>query len=459
LAAPRKYDVVVIGGGIGGYPTAIRLSQRGLKVALVEERYLGGECTNYGCVPSKAIYRLAESFRSLRGFVDQVPQLRWRDVRRWIESVVERLRDGIGYLLDLYGADLYQDKAVVAGDRVRLAKSGVEIEAREVVIATGTDPRPLPGVGFDGQYVVSNRELFYLDEPPGRLLIVGGGVIGVEIAYSFSEIGTEVVVVEALDRILPMYDRDVSRTVARFLRGREVKLFTSTTVTRVERRGREVEVTLSSGDRLSVDRVLVAIGRVPRSREALLGVDGVKLDRHGYIAVGDGCRAAPGIRAVGDVAGPPLLAHKALIEGLVAAESIAQGRDLPRPDPHAIPTAVFTGLEVAIVGYSEEELRRLGVKYRRYRLPIGVISAALIKGGEEGFVKLLVEEGGRRVLGIHIVAPNASEVVSAMLPLYLGMLSLDEASRSPYPHLTVSEAVREAAELVLGEPIHVFVKR
>ena len=456
-----NYDIVVVGGGIAGYSAAIRLAQRGRKVALIEERFLGGECTNYGCVPSKALYRIAESIKGLKRFCRSPPTISWPDTVSWVKNIVDNLRNGIKYLVDRYGVELYTDHAIVTPKGVKLADSGEHLDSREIIVATGTIPRPLPQTPFDGRHVLSNREIFYLKQQPSSLVIVGGGAIGVEIAHIFALLGTEVYLVEAQPRILPMCDPDVSRAIKTHLSDLGVKIRTSTTVNKIEVRSRveEAEVTLSTGDKLRAEKVLVAIGRTPRTEDLFQGVD-VRLSK-GFIEVGDGLRtSAPRIRAVGDVAGPPLLAHKALLEGLVAAESIASGKDLPRPEPKAIPFTIFSGLEVSFLGYTEEELRSMGVKYKRYRLPLGFLPSSMIKGGERSFVKILTrEENPEEVLGIHMVAPNASEVISAFIPLYLRKLRLADVARIPYPHMTVSEALREVAEYILGEPIHVFARR
>ncbi len=455
-----KYDAVVIGGGVGGYPAAIRFAQRGLKVALVEQEFLGGECTNYGCVPSKALYRIAYSFDSLLKVTGRTIGVDWRVVREWVRSIVTGTREGIGYLLEKYGVEVYYARANLKDKSgcIKLS-TGKEIYGDKIVLSLGTDPRPLKNIGFDReQGILSNRDIFYVDELPSSIAIVGGGVIGVEIAYSLSRLGVDVVLIEALKRILPMMDADVSRAISRYLGSRGVKIHVNTTVTGIDRGGDSILLKLSNGSRVEVDKVLVSIGRTPRTRDVGLEEAGVDVNDYGYIRLYMGYRTSnPRIYAAGDVTGPPLLAQKALVESVLAAEN-ALGRDVDRLDPYLIPSVVFTGLEVGSIGYSEGELRARGIKYRRVRIPIGFLPGARVKDGEYGFVKVLIGDGDR-VYGVHIVAPNASEVISAFIPFYMGRLSVEELATMPYPHMTISEVIRDFAEYLLGEPIHLFIRK
>ncbi len=451
-----KYDAIVIGGGIGGYPAAIHLVRKGLRIALIEKNLIGGECTNYGCVPSKALYQVAEAIKTLKK-VGGETRLDWANIHRWVREVVDKTRNDLEDLLIKYGVEVIEGRAVLTSNGVRVGDRVLEYD--NLVLALGTDPMSIPGTGFDGKHVISNREIFYLREKPDRLLIVGGGVVGVEVANTFSSLGVEVFVVEALDHILPFTDRDIALAVKRYLMDKGVVIHEKTLVSKIVVEDNIVKAKLSNGGEIGSDKVLVAIGRKPSTQGIGLEKAGVKLDQRGFIEVDERYRAGKNVYGVGDVIGGPLLAHKAFIESIIAAENIL-GKDVERIDYSLVPQTLFTGLEVASIGYTEKELREKGISYKRVKLPLYFLSAVKIKDSKLSFVKILVDrENPDRIYGIHIVAPNASEVISSYIPLYLGKLSVRETSRIPYPHLTVSESLRDLAEYLLGEPIHILLKK
>ncbi|MGC9011764.1 dihydrolipoyl dehydrogenase [Thermogladius sp.] len=455
-----KYDVVVVGSGVAGYPAAIMLARRGLKVAVVEEHYLGGECTNYGCVPSKAFYHVAEAARTVRK-VGGSAELPWESIVEWSNSMVEAARQGIEYLFESYGVKVYNGKGVIKeGKRVKV-KNGenVEIEAEKVLLALGTDPKPLPGLEFDGKLVVSNREIFQMRERPGSLAIVGGGVIGVEVANAFANLGVEVTVVERSNQILSFLDSDVAQAIRGHLKRRGVNVLEGVEIAGVEKGESGVRLKLSDGKEIAVDKVLVAVGRVPKTSGVNLENVGVELDSAGFIKVSPRLETSvPGIYAAGDVVGGPLLAHKAMVESMIASKNIV-GKEAYNIDYRLVPLTIFTGLEVAYVGYTEKELSKLGIKYVRYKVPLNFLSAVKIKDGSYSFIKMLVSEDSSKVYGVHIVAPNASEVISAFIPVVIGKMMFEDVSQLPYPHLTVGEALREIALLMLGEPVHILVRK
>ncbi|MGC9181296.1 dihydrolipoyl dehydrogenase [Thermogladius sp.] len=455
-----KHDVVVVGSGVAGYPAAIMLARRGLKVAVVEEHYLGGECTNYGCVPSKAFYHIAEAARTVRK-VGGSAELPWESIVEWSNSMVEAARQGIEYLFESYGVKVYNGKGVIKeGKRVKVENGeNVEIETEKVLLALGTDPSPLPGLEFDGKLVVSNREIFQMRERPGSLAIVGGGVIGVEVANALANLGVEVTVVEKSNQILPFLDSDVAQAIRGHLKRRGVNVLEGVEIAGVERGESGVRLKLSDGKEIAVDKVLVAVGRVPKTSGVNLENVGVELDSAGFVKVSPRLETSvPGIYAAGDVVGGPLLAHKAMVESMIASKNIV-GKEAHNIDYRLVPLTIFTGLEVAYVGYTEKELSRLGIKYVRYKVPLNFLSAVKIKDGSYSFIKMLVSEDSSRVYGVHIVAPNASEVISAFIPVVIGKMMFEDVSQLPYPHLTVGEALREIALLMLGEPVHILVRK
>lgn len=455
-----KYDVVVVGSGVGGYPAASLLASRGLKVAVVEKHQLGGECTNYGCVPSKALYQFAEAVRNIEK-IGGSASYNWSSLIDWVKNIVSESRKGLQDLLESKGVEVIHGRAVFKDTRklsIQSDSNTLEVEAGKIILATGTDPSDIPVARFDGSGVISNREALYLDEKPDSMLIIGGGVIGVEMANILSSLGVKVYIVELLDHILPFTDRDIALAVKTHLVQKGVEVYEKTSTSRVEKTGSKYTVELSNSVKLEVDKVLVAVGRRPNTRGLALESIGVEIDQKGFIKVNEKMETSiPGIYATGDVVGGPLLAHKAILESIIAARSIL-GEETPRLDYKAVPITIFTGLEVASIGYTEKELTSMGVKYSKYRIPLYYLSAVKIKGGKNAFAKILVDQEKNSVLGVHIVAPNASEVISAYLPLYLGKLDFKEASLTPYPHLTVSESLRDFTEYILGEPVHLLKK-
>lgn len=451
-----RHDVAIIGAGIGGYPAAMYLADQGYSVAVIEEHLVGGECTNYGCVPSKALYNVAEAIRTI-GKIGGEVSLKWTDLIEWSKSIVKESREGIEYLLEKRGVSLYRGRGILR-DQHRLVIKGEanqEIEADKIVISTGTDPVDIPVARFDGSGILSNREILYLDEKPNSLLIIGGGVIGVEMANALSSLGVQVTIVELLDHVLPFTDKDIALALKNHLSQREVKVYEKTTVSRVEKKESKYVVKLSNNIDLEVDKVLVAVGRKPKTSGIGLENTCVELDQKGFIKVDPSMRACENIYASGDVTGGSLLAHKALLESLAASRSIANKEQIS-VNYKLVPVTIFTGLEIASIGYTEKELVSMGVKYTKYKLPIYYLSAVKIKSAKNAFVKILLDENSREVLGIHIVAPNASEVISAYMPLLLGKMDHRTVANLPYPHLTVSESLREIAEYMLGESVHVL---
>lgn len=453
-----KYDAVVIGSGVGGYSTAISLSNKDRSVAVIEEHLIGGECVNYGCVPTKAFYHFSEALRTLRK-INCEAYWNWRELVNWINELVEDTRSSLTHLLEKKGVEIIRGRAVLK-DRRSVRIGGLEVSSNAVVIATGTDPKGLKNVVFDGKTIVSNRDLLNLEEKPSSVVIIGGGVIGVELGNFLANLGVDVKIVEALDHILPFLDQDVALSIKRYLVEKGVSVYEKTIVENISRAGDGLLIKLSNGESFNAERVLVAVGREPRTRGIGLENAGVELDNLGFIRINESYgTSVDGIYAVGDVTGPPLLAHKAIIEGILASKSI-MGSRVEKLDSRLIPQTIFSGLEVAFIGFTEKELVEKRIGFKKYKLPIHYLSAVKIKDSKYSFIKILVDERNSSLIhGVQIVSPNASEVVSSFLPVVMGRVALTEAATTPYPHLTVSEAVREIAEFVMGESIHVMVKK
>jgi dihydrolipoamide dehydrogenase len=463
-----RFDAVVIGAGPAGYLAALRLAQLGRSVAVVERDRVGGECLNWGCIPSKALIEVADALERARrlgavGVELSVQRISLRDVVRWKNSVVERLVKGIEALFNHYGVTLLRGEGRVRSDRrveVLGSEGRAEVEAGAVLLAVGSVPIVLPQIPFDGKRVIGFKEVLSLDEVPSKLLVVGGGAIGLEMAFAFRKLGSEVTVVELMDRVLPTMDRSVSRAVQRSLERAGIRVLVRSTVTSSEAKGDSVRVRISTpeGERVEeFERALVAVGK----RAPELPVEGslvLERDQRGFVKVDESMRTSVGwIWAAGDVTGPPFLAHRAYRQGLIAAESIAG--EVSTWAPKFYPIAVFTDPEVASVGMTEEEAERAGKRFRSFVFPHSALGRALTVGETEGFVKVIVEEGTGEMLGLHVVGPHASELIAEASLALENLMTLEDFLRGVRPHPTFSEALAEAVELALGRPLHIAVRK
>ncbi|MCX8196246.1 MAG: dihydrolipoyl dehydrogenase [Acidilobaceae archaeon] len=450
-----KYDLLVIGGGPGGYPAAIRASQLGMSVALVEQRRLGGECTNYGCIPTKSLIWPVSMLHSISrlGFVKMSYEVDFGGLMSWAEEVKSKISESLESLLRKYGVEIYEGRAKL-GEVVEV-EGGPSLRGEKVLLAMGTEPAGLPGLEVDGALVHDNRSILSLRRKPSRVLIVGAGYIGVEYAALFAKLGSEVHLVEALEKPLATMDEDFSRLVTRRLSKLGVKLYFSTSVREVERRERYLKVGLTSGVSVEVDIALVAVGRRPNSAGAERL--GVRTDTRGYVEVDGTMRTSnPNVFAAGDLAGPPLLAHKAFAQALVAAENAAGRKSYY--EPKVVPSVVYFDPELVSVGLTEAEARRAGYEVSVAKLPIGGVARAVIEDSVDGFVKLVYESGSKALLGIHMAGPHVSELAGeASLAIEMGA-TLEDLALTIHPHPTISEALQEAAELALGKPKHYYKK-
>ena len=457
-------DVAIIGGGPGGYVCGIRAAQLGLKTVVIEADRLGGECLNYGCIPSKSLITVSKLVDRVKeaekfGVKSSGVTVDFAQMQKWKSKVVSRLVSGVEGLLRGYHATVLSGEAEVvsAGNLiVTTTKGKEEVSCKNLVIATGTRTSSLPGLEFDGDLVISSKEGLELKGAPNRLLIVGGGAIGLEFASMFQKLGSAVNVVEIMDQLLPGSDPDVVRVVHRKLEGRGAKIYLKSKVSRIVMKGSEAEVEIESPEgKLSVtaDKVLVSVGRKPRTEKLNLQVIGVQTDPRGYVLTNEKMQtSAPGVYAIGDVRGPPLLAHKASKEGVVAAECIA---GLPSAaDWKVIPDAVFCDPEVASAGLTEAKAIEAGYRVKRSRFQFAALGRALSAGEPEGFVKLVANEQDGVVLGVQIVGPEASNLISeAAFAIEMGA-TVEDIALTIHPHPTLPEAIMEASESAAGHPIH-----
>lgn len=459
------YDLVVIGGGPAGYLAAARASSQGLRVVLIEGRLLGGECTNWGCIPTKTLIEVSESYYRVKlmqqaGFSFEPKPASWEKLSDYISKAVARSREGVRALLS--GVEIIEGWGRLAGPRrVRVEVGGSirDLESHHILIATGSEPRDLPSVRVDGEYVITNREFFELRKLPESIVVVGAGAVGVELATALAMLGKEVYLVELLERPLYFADPDVSAIVEKNLRRLGVKMFFKATAKSVERRGRTTIATLSldngSTKTIESEKVLIAIGRKPCVENLGLEVVGVEYDTRTGVKVNENMVTnIPSILAAGDVTGPPQLAHKALREAVIASDFIT---GYPSPPPRTpVPQVVFSHPQVALVGLTEQDAVAAGIKYRVLKFPyvaLGRNTTALVKSSE-GFAKVLVADDGR-VLGAQIVGNEASELIHVFCLAIAKKMSIKDIAEVIYSHPTYSEIIGEVANLALGRPMHI----
>lgn len=456
-------EVVVIGGGPGGYVAARRLGQLGVETALVERSHLGGTCLNAGCIPTKALYAATSPLGRREAFarmgVSLHPEVDLDRMRGWVGEVVAKLRAGIAQLLAAGKVEVVRGEGALLGPgrvRVRTADGERELRARAVVLATGSAPIELPGLPFDGERVWSSTDALSLPRIPERLVVVGGGVIGLELATVYRRLGSEVVVAEALDRLLPGVglSRRGESVLRRSLAAQGIGVRLGAKAEGLTPAG----IAVRTGDgveELPADAVLVAVGRRPSPEGLGLEAVGARAER-GFVATDDQFRAAPGVYAIGDLRGGWLLAHKASDEGLRVAYELGRTlKSLPPveegPDGGAIPQAIFTHPEVGLVGVPVDEAAARGLKVARF--PLAALGRAWAEGETEGHVQL-VADGDGRLLGAEIVGPHASDLVAeAALALRAG-LTAEDLAETVHAHPTFPEGLWEAALSLLGRPLH-----
>ncbi|MFC7396166.1 dihydrolipoyl dehydrogenase [Chelatococcus sp. GCM10030263] len=463
------YDLVVIGTGPGGYVCAIRAAQLGLKTAVVEKRKThGGTCLNVGCIPSKALLYASEKFEEAvhafagMGIGIDTPKLDVAQMLAFKQEGVDGNVKGVEFLLKKNKVDVFfgVGRIAAAGKIEVTAEDGSKqtVETKNIVIATGSDVAKLPGVTIDEKVVVSSTGALELASVPKKLLVVGAGVIGLELGSVWRRLGSEVTVVEYLDRILPGMDSEVAKQFQRILSKQGFAFKLSTKVTKVEtgKGGTKVTVEPSAGgaaETLDADVVLVAIGRTPYTEGLGLAELGIETDKRGRIPVDVHYRTTvPGIYAIGDVIAGPMLAHKAEDEGVAVAEVLAGKAGHVNYD--VIPNVIYTSPEVASVGRTEEELKEAGIAYNVGKFPFTANGRAKVNHTTDGFVKFLADAKTDRVLGCHIVGPEAGEMIheAAVLMEFGG--SSEDLARTCHAHPTRSEAVKEAAMAVEKRAIH-----
>jgi len=466
----ERYDIAVIGAGPGGYVAAIRAAQLGFRTACIDGRAsLGGTCLNIGCIPSKALLQSSEKYAEAghafgeHGIRVGELSLDLAAMMARKDKVVTALTRGVEFLFRKNKIDWLKGTGRIAapGRVAVIGRDGAaqEIEAQSIIIATGSESMRLPGLDIDEERILSSTGALSLPQVPGHLAVIGGGYIGLELGSVWRRLGAQVTVIEFLDRIVPAMDRELGRGLQRALArdGIAFRLATKVVSGRAGNDGVALELEPAAGgerDTLTADAVLVAIGRRPYTQGLGLEAVGVALDAAGRVVVDPGYATnIPGIYAIGDVIAGPMLAHKAEEEGIALVERLAGQKS--EIDYGAIPAVIYTAPEVASVGRTEEEVKAAGVDYRIGKFPFTANPRARANGDTEGFVKILAERDGDRVLGVHIIGPDAGTMIAeATLAMEFGA-SAEDIARTCHAHPTLSEAVKEAALAVDGRAIHI----
>ncbi len=461
----EKFDVTVIGGGPAGYVCAIRLSQLGLKTACIESRgSLGGTCLNIGCIPSKSLLNMSESFHRAKNFSDigietGEIKLNLKKMMSNKESSVSTLTKGVEFLFKknkvtyIKGVGSFSEKNEIL---VKNDKSEIKIKTDKTIISTGSEPLSLPGIDFDEEKILSSTGALNISKLPKKMVVVGGGYIGLEMGSVWSRLGTEVHVIEYLDHITPGLDKEISNEFMKILKKQNIKFELNTKVEKISKNDQGVIIETSnknSKNKIEADVVLISVGRKPYTDKLNLEKIGVNLDKKGKITVNKKFETnVKNVYAIGDVIDGPMLAHKAEEEGIAVAELIAGQSGHVNYD--IIPGVIYTSPEVAYVGKNEEELKEKKINYKVGKFPFMANSRAKAINEPEGFVKILAESTTDRVLGVHIIGPHAGEMIAEMSVAMEFGASSEDIARTCHAHPTFSEAIKEAALSVDKRQIH-----
>jgi len=460
----EPYDLLVIGGGPGGYVAALRAAQLKLRTVLVEREHLGGICLNWGCIPTKSLLHTADTLRRIRhasdlGLAVAEPAIDFARVMQRSREVAQRLNKGVTHLLRKAGVTVIDGAAGFAPDRsVQVMQPDGKtqrLQARHLIVATGAHPRALPQLPFDGDRVWSYRDALAARSLPASLLVIGAGAIGMEFASFYATLGTKVTLVEALPRVLPASDADVSAFVAKAIARGGITVRTGVRVQSAEVRKDRVLVELANGESLQAERVLVAVGLAGNTEG--LGLEHTRVRVKGGLIQADaqGATSDPTVHAIGDVTGGPMLAHRASHQGLACVERIASGaKDGPAHAP-LIPSCVYSHPQSAGVGLNEDEAKSRGRPIRVGRFPLDASGKAIAIGEASGFVKTIFDEASGELLGAHIVGPDAPELIHGFTLAATLETTEAELMETVFAHPTLSESLHESVLAAFGRPLHI----
>ena len=456
----KSFDVVVIGAGPGGYIAAIRAAQLGMSVACIDEwrgadgkPALGGTCTNVGCIPSKALLQSSENFEQVgHHFADHGVKVKGLELdlaqmMKRKDKVVKSNNDGIVYLFKKNKITFFHGRGAFGTTPSQVTVGGETLQAKHVIVATGSNPRALPGADFDERLILSNTGALAMGEVPKRLGVIGAGIIGLEMGSVWRRLGAEVTILEALPAFLGIADEALAKEAAKIFAKQGLKIELGVKIVSVEsKKTVKVQYTASdsSSKTLECDRLIVSIGRVPNTQGLNASGVGLKLDERGFIAVDDACRTnLPNVWAIGDVVRGPMLAHKAEEEGVVVAERIAGQK--PHLDFNTIPSVIYTSPEIAWVGKTEQQLKAAGVEYRTGVFPFSANARARALGETSGLVKFIADAKTDEILGVHIVGPFAGELIAEAVVAMEFRGSAEDIGMITHAHPSLSEAMKDAA--------------
>lgn len=462
----NSYNLIVVGTGPGGYVAAIRASQLGMKVAVVEKESLGGICLNWGCIPTKALLKSANVFEYIQHAEDYGIKVKgaeadFSEVVKRSRGVADGMSKGVQFLLKKNKVDVIMGYGKLkAGKKVEVTddKGKAEVyNADNVIIATGGRSRELPTMPIDNEKIIGYRKAMVMDKAPAKMVIVGSGAIGVEFAYFYNAMGTEVTIVEYMPRIVPVEDEDISKQLERTFKKNGIKIMTNAEVTKVDTKGKgcKVSVKTKKGDELlECDVVLSAVGVATNLENIGLEDVGVATDR-GKVLVDDYYKTnVPGVYAIGDIVHGPALAHVASAEGIICVEKIAG--DNPQPlDYNNIPGCTYCSPEIASVGYTEAQAKEAGYKLKVGKFPFSASGKASAAGAKDGFVKVIFDAKYGEFLGAHMIGLNVTEMIAEVVAARKLETTGHEIIKTVHPHPTMSEAVMEAAAAAYGEVIHI----
>jgi dihydrolipoamide dehydrogenase len=471
--ADTSFDIIIIGSGPGGYVTAIRAAQLGFKTAIVEKSYLGGICLNWGCIPTKALLRSAEIFHYMQhagdyGLSAEKVSYDAKAVVQRSRGVSKRLNDGVGFLMKKNKVTVIWGEAVIdAPGKITVKKSTVEApkgaigeggyQAKPVVLATGARPRVLPGLEPDTKLIWTYFEAMIPEKMPKSLLVVGSGAIGIEFASFFHTMGSEVTVVEVLPQILPVEDAEIAGLARKRFEKQGIKILTNTKVTKLEKKSDSVVATIDDGKKpqtVEFERVISAVGVVGNTENLGLEKLGVKTDRGVVVIDGYGKTSVPGIYAIGDVAGPPMLAHKAEHEGVVCVEAI-KGLHPHPTDKNLIPGCTYCNPQVASVGLTEARAKEGGREIRVGRFPFVGNGKAIALGEDQGLVKVIFDKKTGQLLGAHMIGAEVTELIQGYVVAMNLETTEEELMHTVFPHPTLSEMMKEAVLDAYGRVLNI----
>jgi dihydrolipoamide dehydrogenase len=459
-----NYDVVIIGGGPGGYVAAIRARQLGLKTTLVEREHLGGVCLNWGCIPTKALLHNAEVIRLLGegrtyGFSFDKDSLSvdYATAHKRSRQVSARLVKGVQFLMKKNEVDVFEATGSLKSPTEVALSNGDTLSARNVILATGARARSIPGVEIDGERLISARQALDLTEVPSSIAVIGAGAIGVEFAHVWRTYGADVTILEMLPNVLPLEDTVVGQEMEKALTKQGIKVHTDTKVEKVDVAGDDITLTVSKDgqtETIPVKKALMAIGVQPNSENLGLDAAGVNTDR-GWVKVDETMRTnVSTVYAVGDVTGEMALAHVASAQGIVAAEAIAGMESEPLVYAN-IPRCTYASPEVASVGLTEAQAREEGYDLKTGQFPFRANGKALAINDYDGFIKIVSDSQYDQILGVHMIGPHVTDMIAEATGMIRLETTTEELARTVHPHPTLSEVIMEAAHVVMGQGIHI----